>query len=122
MTSPAKLAFMLAMTCPTLASAAACIKDGSKITLSGKLHHRSVAPDRADGLPGHKYDQLILDQPLCLQPGDFGELVPAAKTVAIMPEGQSKVREGVHITMVGKVTHQTTANEPPDAVQLDTSP
>ena len=122
MISSAKLAFVLVIACPALASAAPCIKDGATVTLSGKLHHRSVAPDRVDGLPGHKYDQLILDQPLCMQEGDFGDAVPAAKTVAIMPERQARTPEGSHVTLVGRAMHQQTLNEPPDAVQLDTSP
>ena len=108
----------------SLAAAAgkACEKDGARVTLSGRVHHRSIQPDQADGLPGHHYEQLLLDAPICMQPGDF-DAVSGVRAVAIMPEGTSKVsaKEGARVSLNGALTHKSSANDPPDVLDLDVS-
>lgn len=117
----AALALALAAAPLAPVAAAPCIRDGARVTLSGKLHHRTVPPHPADSLPGHSYDQLLLEQPFCMQEGDFNG-VAAARTVAIMPEGHAGKPEGTRVTLTGRAIHKTSSNEPPDDVQLDTSP
>lgn len=98
-----------------------CYADGDQVTLSGRITYRTVPPDLGDGLPGHHYARMTLDRPVCMRESFVGA-VPAGRTVAIVPEGNSpELGEGMHVTVKGKLFAKSTSNEPPEPLQLNTA-
>ncbi len=97
-----------------------CIKDGTKLTMTGTIESAFARTDEADAKKGYRYPRLTLDTPVCY----LGNLAEKAGRYVSLPTtsaaGASALNNlvGRHVAISGELTSPDNGNQPPDPMMM----
>ena len=97
-----------------------CIKEGTKLTMVGKIETGFKQTDEVDPKKGYRYPRLTLDRPVCFL-GNRSEA--AGRYVSLVGNGagasQTLMKEvGQHVAVSGQIDSPDNGNQPPDAMMM----
>ena len=97
-----------------------CIKEGTKLTMMGKIETGFQQTDEVDPKKGFRYPRLSLDQPVCYI-GNVSE--KAGRYVSLVGNGQAGFTTlmkmvGQHVIVAGQVDSPDNGNQPPDPMMM----
>ena len=97
-----------------------CIKEGTRLTMVGKIGTGFKQTDEIDPKKGFRYPRLTLDQPVCYL-GNTAE--KAGRYVSLVGNGADAFKVlmkmvGQHVAVTGEVGSPDNGNQPPDAMMI----
>ena len=97
-----------------------CIKDGTRLTMLGKIETGFKQTDEVDPKKGFRYPRLTLDRPICYL-GNVAE--KEGRYVSLVGNGADAFKVlmkmvGQHVAVTGQVDSPDNGNQPPDNMMM----
>ena len=97
-----------------------CIKEGTKLTMVGKIETGFKQTDEVDPKKGYRYPRLTLDKPVCFL---GNQSVAAGRYISLVGSGAGAFQTlmkavGQHVAVTGQIDSPDNGNQPPDAMVM----